>query len=237
MTKKNKTILVTGASSGIGRDLSIALMNKGYHVIGMARRKEKLNQLKSDFPNLFTPLELDVTNTKAVVASREEIKNQHQSIDVLINNAGIGLLGPLTEAPLEDWHTMADVNYKGLLSITHTYLPDLIESKGHLINIDSVAGHEVYPESVVYCSSKWAVRALSLGIEKELRGKVKVTNISPGPVETEFPDQTNHERKAKEMKDYFKNVLTAEDITRSILFAIESPDHVAINELTIRPFK
>ena len=233
----SKTILITGASSGIGKDVSKALMKKGYFVIGMARRVEKLNELKNEFPGQFTGIELDVTNTEAVIQSRREIQQSHSTIDVLINNAGIGMLGPLSEAPLEDWHTMADVNYKGLLSITHTFLPDLIQSKGHLINIDSVAGHEVYPESVVYCSTKWAVRALSLGIEKELRGKVKVTNISPGPVETEFPNHTNHERKAKEMENYFKNVLTAQDIANSILFAIESPQHVAINELTIRPFK
>ncbi len=233
----NRTVLITGASSGIGKDLSIALMEKGHTVVGIARRMEKLKEIENQFPQLFVPIEADVTQTSAILEAKQQLEDKNREIDVLINNAGIGMLGPIAEADLNEWHTMVDVNVKGLLTVTHTFLSQLISTKGHIINIDSVAGHEVYPESVVYCSTKWAVRALSIGLEKELRGKVKITNISPGPVETEFPTHTQHERKASEMKDYFKNVLTAEDITRTVLFALESPKGIAINELTIRPFQ
>lgn len=233
----SKTVVITGASSGIGKSISKALLNKGYHVIGMARRKERMEELSNAFPNQFTALEADITDADAVLQARELILSKYDEINGLINNAGIGFLGPLEDAPLSQWHTMVDVNLKGLLTVTHTFLPSLLAAKGHIINIDSVAGHEVYPESVVYCSTKWAVKALSMGIEKELRGRVKMTNISPGPVETEFSTHTTHERKAEQMKDYFKNVLKAEDISNAVVFALESPQHVAINELTLRPFK
>ncbi len=233
----SKTIVLSGASSGIGKATARQLLKSGYKVAGLSRRTEKCNDLTEAHPESFLNLKADVTDTASIKSAIDQVLEKFGKIDGLINNAGVGYLGKIETGKLDEWHKMFDVNVSGLLSLTHACIPQLIENRGHVVNIDSVAGHEVYPEGVVYCATKHAVRVMSVGLEKELKGRVKITNISPGPVETEFVEHTTDEEKAAQMKDYFKDVLTSEDIAESILFALSQPAHVAINEITIRPFK
>lgn len=235
--KMIKTVLISGVSSGIGKATAEQLLRNGYQVVGASRRTSLVDELKHEFPNSFLNLEMDLISKQSVEQAVNKAINHFGQLDVLINNAGVGYLGKIETGILSEWHKMFDVNVNGLLSLTHNCLPHLIKSKGHIINIDSVAGHEVYPEGVVYCATKHAVKAISIGLEKELKGRVKITNISPGPVETEFVNHTTDAEKAAQMKDYFKDVLTAENISDAIYYAISQPNHIAINEITIRPFK
>ncbi len=233
----SRTIIISGVSSGIGKATAHLLLKNGYRVAGLSRRTSKSEDILNEFPDRFLNLEADVTDVDSLKVAVDKVQEKFGQIDALINNAGVGHLGKIETAKLEEWHNMFDVNVNGLLSLTHICIPELINNKGHIINIDSVAGHEVYPEGVVYCATKHAVRVMSVGLEKELKGRVKVTNISPGPVETEFVEHTSDKEKVAQMKEYFKDVLTAKDIAESILFALSQPAHVAINEITIRPFK
>lgn len=230
-----KTALVTGASSGIGYAIAEKLLKEGYNVGGLARRVEKLAPLEK-YPE-FLPIKADVTNVLDVKWAHSAMIERFGQTNIIVNNAGVGYLGRMDETDLKEWHKMFDVNVNGLLTVTHTWLPELKDKQGHIINIDSVAGHEVYPDGIVYCATKHAVRTISVGLEKELKGMVRVTNISPGPVETEFADHTTHPEKSAQMQDYFKNVLKSEDIANAVWYAISQPDHVAINEVMVRPFK
>lgn len=182
-------------------------------------------------------LEVDVTNIDDVKRMVDSTIKKFGSIDVLVNNAGVGHLGPFEEGKLEEWHNMFDINVKGLLSCIHSSLPYLLKSKGHVFNIASVAAHEVFPGSVVYCASKHAVNAITVGIRKEFREKIKVTNISPGAVSTEFFHHTSHEKTKENFKSYFENneALVADDIAEVILETLKKPARVAINEIIIRP--
>ena len=167
--------VVTGASSGIGKSTVEKLLEDGFVVVGFARRADRLNEITGEH---FHAVVGDVTNKSDVNNLVDEVKDRYGKIDVLVNNAGVGYLGRMDETRLEEWDKMIDINLKGLLSVTHAFLPMLVENRAHLINVDSVAGHEVYPDGVVYCSTKHAVRVISIGLEKELKGKVKITNVS-----------------------------------------------------------
>lgn len=232
-----KNIIITGVSSGIGLAIAEKLLAKGHRVAGLSRRVEKMTSIKESYKDSFIAIACDVTKPKEVEAAKEKVLATWSSVDVLINNAGVGYLGKMEETPLAEWHKMFDVNVNGLMTCIHMFQEQLFNSRGQIINIDSVAGHEVYPEAVVYCATKHAVRALSVGMEKEFKGRIKITNISPGAVETEFHTHTTHPEKAEQMEKQFSNVLKADDIARAVEFAIDQPGHVAINELTIRPFK
>jgi NADP-dependent 3-hydroxy acid dehydrogenase YdfG len=158
-------------------------------------------------------------------------------IDVLVNNAGLGIFDPIAEGKLDDWHTMFDVNVKGLLTCIHLAIPELRKSKGQLINITSVAAHNVFPNSGVYCSTKHAVLAISEAVRLELGTEIRVTSISPGSVNTAFIDQTRNEQLLANYKDYFAAGLSPDDIARQILYTIDAPDNQVISEIIIRPNK
>ncbi len=230
-----KVALITGVSSGIGHAIALNLLENGLRVAGMSRRTSNMEELMQH--DNFFHAKADVTNVEQVRNAYADIHEKFGRIDVLINNAGVGYLGRMDETQLDEWHKMIDVNVKGLLTVTHACMTELKERRGHIINIDSVAGHEVYPDGVVYCATKHAVRVITVGLEKELKGQVKLTNISPGPVETEFADHTTHPEKSAQMQDYFKDVLKAEDIANAVWYAISQPQHVAVNEIMVRPFK
>lgn len=235
--RKNRTAIITGASSGIGAATAKLLSANGFNVVLAARRKEKLHALAAELNGDFLLVETDVCQVKDVENLIQESLSKFGSIDVLINNAGVGYIAPLSEGKIEDWHNMFNVNVNGLLSCVHAALPHLLESRGTIINIASVAAHEVFPNSVVYCATKHAVNALTIGIRKEFRDKVKVCNISPGAVQTEFLEQSADSPQVKEMRNYFMNneTLQSEDIAIEILNVLQKPDRVAINEVIIRP--
>ncbi|MEO1435726.1 MAG: SDR family oxidoreductase [Bacteroidota bacterium] len=233
----SKSVLITGASSGIGAATARLLAKNGFNVMLTARRVDKLEALKNEIGDKAAVIACDVNDSEAVKRAVQATVDQFGSLDVLINNAGLGHLGPMSETPLEEWHHMMNVNVNGLLSCIHYATPHLLEAKGNIINIASVAGHDVFPNAVVYCATKHAVRAISKGLRLEYRGRIKTTDISPGAVGTEFLDHTNHEATSTAYKEgAFKGViLQSEDIATAILDVLTKPDYVVISEVIIRP--
>jgi len=233
---QGKSVVITGASSGIGEATARCLVQAGARIALAARRIERLEALQQELGDQAISVETDVTDPAAVQHLMRETLNAFGKIDVLINNAGVGHLGPMAETPLDDWHNMVDVNIKGLLSCIHAALPHLIVSNGHIINLASVAAHDVFPEAVIYCATKHAVNAITVGFRKEFRDKVRITNISPGAVATEFANHTHHEEKRKSFSQVFEGVvLTSDDIASAIHQVLTSPPHLVINEMIIRP--
>jgi NADP-dependent 3-hydroxy acid dehydrogenase YdfG len=232
-----KTAIITGASSGIGAATAKLLNKNGYNVVLAARRIEKLDALSKELDVNHHVVQTDVTQVADVERLVKESIEKFGAIDVLVNNAGLGMVAPMHEGKLEDWHKMFNVNVNGLLSCIHKALPYLLKSEGTVINIASVAAHEVFPNTVVYCATKHAVNAITIGMRKEFRDKVKVCNISPGAVQTEFLEQSAVNEQTKQMKDYFFNneTLQSEDIAEAILDVLSKPKRVAINEVIIRP--
>lgn len=232
-----KTAIITGASSGIGAATAKLLNKNGYNVVLAARRIEKLDALSKELDVNHHVVQTDVTQVADVERLVKESIEKFGAIDVLVNNAGLGMVAPMHEGKLEDWHKMFNVNVNGLLSCIHKALPHLLKSEGTVINIASVAAHEVFPNTVVYCATKHAVNAITIGMRKEFRDKVKVCNISPGAVQTEFLEQSAVNEQTKQMKDYFFNneTLQSEDIAEAILDVLSKPKRVAINEVIIRP--
>ena len=193
---KNNTplrIWITGASSGIGHACALTLVEAGHRVWASARSTDKLEALAQQAAaasGTIQPHSCDVTSPDSVRACAEAMTEAWGGMDVVIPNAGIGYFNPLREAPLQEWHAMIDVNISGVLSTLHAALPSLLENKGHIINIGSLAARQVFPNSGVYCATKHAVLALSESLRTEFRNDLAVTTINPGAVNTPFIDRT-----------------------------------------------
>jgi len=235
-----KTVLITGATSGIGMATARKLA-KDFRLILCGRRQERLNELESElskFTSVAT-LKFDVRNKNGVFEAIETLPEDFKKIDVLINNAGNAHgLAPFDEADLEDLEAMIDGNVKGLMYVSKAVLPLMIpQKKGHIVNISSISGKEVYTNGTTYCASKWAVEALSKGIRLDLvKHGIKVTNVAPGAVETEFSMvrfKNDSERADLVYSGY--QPLLADDIAESIYFALMQPEHVQIADITITP--
>ena len=238
----SKTAIVTGATAGIGKATAIELAKLGYDLILTGRRKELLENLKS---SLESEYEISISIHAFDIRQKAEVENfcrneiGGQKIDVLVNNAGLAAgLSPLHEGDVDDWEKMIDTNVKGLLYITREIAPRMVsQQSGHIINVGSIAGIEVYPNGNVYCATKHAVHAISEGLRKELYDKgIKVTNIAPGLVETEFSIVRFHgdENRAKTVYDGIE-ALTAKDIADCIAFAASRPKHVNVADMLILP--
>ena len=238
----NKTVLITGATSGIGKACAELFSAQGYRLIITGRRKERLEELKNELASKNTEilsLNFDVRNYDEVQKHLGDLPEAWKNIDVLVNNAGLASgMSQIQNGAIEDWEKMIDTNIKGLLYVTRTIAPLMIASgKGHIINISSIAGKEVYPNGNVYCASKFAVDALSKSMRMDmLEHGIKVTNIAPGAVETEFSIVRYHGDKSKADQVYkgFKP-LTAQDIAEVVLWAASRSEHVNINDIVITP--
>ncbi len=237
-----KVAIVTGASSGIGEATTMALAGQGVKVAAVARRRERLDDLAKRLaggPGEVMAIEADVADEAQAhqVAARTEAK--WGRIDVLVANAGVMLLGPVRDANAEDWRRMVNVNVLGLMYCAHAVLPFMTRQKsGHIFNLSSVAGRVVLPNSAVYCATKFAVAAFSEGLRKEVyQDNIRVTTIEPGAVATELAQHiTNPEAKAFAEQLYRSmKTLQSEDIAAAILYALEQPPHVDVNEILIRP--
>jgi NADP-dependent 3-hydroxy acid dehydrogenase YdfG len=228
-----KHIVITGASSGIGRTTSNLLLDKGHKVSLLSRSIEKLSA-EFDSPRA-SLIQCDVKDYASVQKAISMAIEAQGPIDVLINNAGLGVFDKFADGKIEEWHNMIDTNVKGVLNCLHAALPHLISSKGHIINIASVAAHHVFPNSGVYCSTKWAVAAISESIRLELSNEVRVTTISPGAVNTPFIDQTSNEALLKDYKGYFAEGLDPTIIAQNILHTINTSDTAVISEIIVRP--
>src|SRR5690606_19442442 len=186
---ESKIAFVTGATSGIGKATAIALAKEGYHIIGCGRRKERLESLKQELPDTvnYTYLVFDVRDKKAVDQALDALPEEWKDIDVLINNAGNAHgLDPIQEGDTEDWDAMLDINVKGLLYVSRKVIPGMVARRqGQIINIGSIAAKEVYPKGNVYCASKQAVDALTVGMRTDLTPSgIRVMGIHAGAVET-----------------------------------------------------
>ncbi|MFD1018400.1 SDR family oxidoreductase [Thalassobacillus hwangdonensis] len=240
---ENKTAIITGASSGIGEAIALRLAEEGTNVVLAARRSERLQEIadniqkKTDVRTMV--VETDVTNKQDVEALVNKTKEELGAVDIFVNNAGVMLLSFLKNDHVEEWEQMVDVNIKGVLYGIHAALPGMLEqNSGHIINVSSVAGHEVFPSSTVYSATKYAVRALSMGMEKELsKTGVRVTNISPGAVDTELTDHITDQDVLDMFKDRSMNPLESDDIARAVTYAVTQPDYVNVNEVIVRPMQ
>lgn len=236
---QNKTVFITGASSGIGRAAAEAFAKEGSKLILCARRVERIKELEKSLGVPVHSFQLDVRDQKAVEKAIHDLPDEWKSIDILVNNAGLSRgLDKLQEGSISDWDEMIDTNVKGLLYVTHAVLPGMVERKsGHIINIGSIAGHEVYPRGNVYCASKFAVDALTQGLRLDLVDTpIKVTAIDPGLVETEFSEVRFRGDKER-AKSVYKGIeaLTPEDIAETIVWCASRPKHVQIADIIIFP--
>lgn len=236
-----KTALITGASSGIGMATAITLAAKGYKLIICGRRMNRLQSLKDKIDNKVQiyMLTFDVRSKSEVIKAIDSLPNEWKQIDLLVNNAGNAHgLAPIHEGSSDDWDQMMDGNVKGLLYVTQAILPFMKEKKnGHIINISSIAGKETYANGTAYCASKAGVEAISKGLRLELAEfGIKVTNIAPGAVNTEFSSVRFKGDTAKAHKVYEGfEPLIAEDIANLITYCAEQPEHVQIADVTIFP--
>jgi len=234
-------ILITGATSGFGKATAEIFASHGYDLIITGRRKDRLEEIKTNLEQRFQTkvlvIEFDVQNKKAVFNAIETLSDEWKNIDVLINNAGLALGRDFfEEADLDDWETMIGTNVNGLLYVSKAVLPIMIKNKkGHIINLGSTAGKEVYEKGNVYCASKFAVDAISQAMRIDLlRHKIKVTSINPGAADTEFSKvrfKGNEQQAAKIYEGY--TPLSAEDVACVIYYCASLPLHVCINDLTL----
>ena len=236
----SKIILITGASAGFGKATAEKFAAGGWNLILTARRKEKLEAVATDIEKKYgvktLTLVFDIQDKKAVFEHLGNLPKEWQSINVLLNNAGLALgRDPFDEANLEDWETMIDTNIKGLLYASKAVLPHIITQKGHIINIGSTAGKEVYKDGNVYCATKHAVDAISKAQRIDLLPhQVKVTAIHPGAVETDFSIVRFKGDAAKAGAVYSGYTpLKAEDIADTIWYVANTPAHVCINDLVL----
>ena len=237
----SKIVFISGATSGFGKACALRFAKEGYDIIITGRRKERLDELKKEIESAYSqkvlPLCFDVQKRKEVFQNIESIPAEWRKISVLINNAGLAAGRDLfEEADLDDWDTMIDTNVKGLLYISKAVIPLLIETgNGHIINMGSIAGKEVYERGNAYCASKFAVDAISKSMRIDLlRHQIRVTNISPGAAETEFSlvRFKGDEEKADAMYKGYKP-LSADDIAELCYYCTSLPPHICINELEV----
>jgi len=234
--------MITGASSGIGYATALAFSKAGAKVAIGARRTDKLKKLQNKIleseGEVFSQ-KLDVTKKSESVSFVKNIIKKWENIDVLINNAGIAPLSLLKNLKIFEWEQMIDVNIRGVLYCTAAVIPYMLEKKsGHIVNLSSVAGRVVFPSGSVYCATKFAIRAFSEGLRQELspRFNIRVTCIEPGVVETGLINTITDTSLQKFVEKTKKlSSLKPEDIANSILFAVEAPNHMNVNELMVRP--
>ena len=240
---ERQTALITGATSGIGEATARILAASGWRIIVTGRRGERLRTLKSDLKREYgadvLTLAFDVRDARQVSASLGTLPDAWRDIDLLVNNAGLAAgLEHIDEGDPADWEQMIDTNVKGLLWVTRIISPGMVERGcGHIVNIGSIAGRQVYENGAVYCASKHAVNALSQGMRIDLlRHGIKVTEIRPGMVETEFSEVRFHGDTARAMAVYDGiEALCGDDIAEAIMWAVTRPPHVNIDEILITP--
>ncbi len=239
MNLTDRIVLVTGASSGIGRATAVKFHELGARVILTARREDRLKELAKELKDRVHVAKLNVRNRTEVDAFIAGLPREWQAIDILVNNAGLSRdMSKLHEGRHDSWEDMIDTNVKGLLWVSRAVIPGMItRGRGHVINVGSIAGHEVYPGGNVYCATKFAVDALTKGMRIDLVDTpVRVTTVDPGMVETEFSEVRFYGDKERAKKTYAGiTPLTGDDVADSVVWAATRPENVQIAQIVILP--
>lgn len=234
-----KVVLITGASSGIGEATARVLSEAGAYVVLGARRTDRLEHVVEEIRAAGGQAEyytLDVTQLEQMKAFVDFAKQKFGKVDVFINNAGVMPLSPLNSYKVEEWNRMIDVNIRGVLHGIAAVLPVMEQQKsGHFINIASIGAYEVSPTASVYCATKFAVRAITEGLRQESSGDIQVTLVSPGVTESELADSISDEQARIAMIEYRRISIPAHAIANAILYAIQQPKEVDVNEIIVRP--
>ena len=237
-----KTVLITGASSGIGYATAEEFASQGARLIVTARRESRIkalaNKLTKKCAVHVLPLALDVRDRQACEQVVSSLSEEWSAIDVLVNNAGMALTtSPIQDGDPADWDCMIDTNLKGLLYMTKAVLPDMLaRGVGHIINIGSIAGHEYYPGGNIYCATKHAVKAITKNLRLDLLGSpIRVSSVDPGQVATEFSEvRWQDKQKADEFYAQFV-ALQAADVANAVVYCANTPQHVTIAEMIVMP--
>jgi 3-hydroxy acid dehydrogenase / malonic semialdehyde reductase len=243
MSQGGRTVLITGASSGIGQASAEAFAAAGERLLLCARRVERLHaladRLKASYDTECHVFALDVRDSAAVESALTALPEAWQDIDILLNNAGLSRgLDPLQEGLLSDWQEMLETNVQGLLFVSRAILPGMVaRGAGQVINIGSIAGHQVYPNGAVYCASKHAVAALTQGMRLDLNGTgVRVSTVDPGLVQTEFSQVRFHGDQKRAQATYTgMTPLSAVDVAETVLWVASQPAHVNVAEVLLLP--
>jgi NADP-dependent 3-hydroxy acid dehydrogenase YdfG len=239
LTEIVKTVLITGASSGIGRATALRLAREGHHVVLGARREDRLTALAKDIHDAGGTADvhrLDVTDRADVVAFADAAVEAHGRLDVFVANAGVMPLSRLDSLLVDEWDRMLDVNVRGLLHGIAAALPHFRrQGGGHFVTIASTGAHEVVPTAAVYCATKYAARAITEGLRLEADPGIRVTTVSPGVVESELADTITEAGAREAMRAYRAVTLPPDTIAGAISYAIGQPDGVDVTELVVRP--
>jgi NADP-dependent 3-hydroxy acid dehydrogenase YdfG len=238
---KGKTVVITGASSGLGEAAARLLSAQGANVVLGARRADRLCSLADELNRngrKALAVATDVTHRNQVKRLADTAVKKFGRVDVMINNAGIMPRAPLERLTIDDWDRTIDVNIKGVLYGIAAALPHMKQQKsGHMIFVSSVAGHKIAPDSAVYAATKHAVRALAEGFRQEVKAyNIRTTIISPGAVDTELPDSITEPDLAEKMRQYYSDIaIPAESFAHAVVFAMSQPEDVDVNEILFRP--
>jgi clavulanate-9-aldehyde reductase len=239
---KDKVVIITGATSGIGEATAKLLAQEGAITVLAGRREDRLEDLKSEIEKSggqTLAVSTDVTNHDSIRAMVEKTMGTYGKIDILFNNAGVMLLGPVIEADVTDWQRMIDTNLFGLIWCTHAVLPHMVkQGSGHILQTSSVAGRTATMGSAVYNLTKWGVNGFTEALRQELvPHKIRTTLIEPGAVATELREHITHQETKKSTEEWAESIrqLESEDIAEAVLYAVTQPDHVDVNEILIRP--
>ena len=228
--------VVTGASSGIGAATARALASRGCAVALLARRVDRITALAEELGKDVIAIEADVTDREAIVAAAIRVEQELGRADILINNAGVMLLGPFSSEQRNDYRQMIEVNLLGAITATEVFLDQLNDGGGDIINISSVAGRFARPGNGVYAATKWGLNGWSESLRRELLPGVRVTLIEPGAVATELPTHITHDATREGTQEHYSHVeVTADDIAEVVAFVLSRPRHLAIHEVLLRP--
>jgi len=231
-----RVAVITGASSGIGEATARALIRDGLKVALLARRADRIEALAAELGEAAIAVTADVTDRDQLVSAAERVQGELGPAAVLINNAGVMLLGPFSSEQRDDYRQMVEVNLLGAITATEIFLPQLRETGGDLVNISSVAGRTARVGNAVYAATKWGINGFSEGLRQELQPDIRVTVVEPGAVATELTDHITHDATKAATKDFVRDLaITSEDIAEVIAFAVTRPKRMTLNEVLVRP--
>ena len=236
-----KVVVITGASSGLGETTARHLASLGANVVLGARRENRLqdisNEINQEGNGKAIFVKTDVTKKEEVQSLVDKAVTEFGKVDVMLNNAGLMSIAPMSETKVDEWDRMIDINVKGVLYGIAAALPVFQKQEnGHFINLSSVAGVKVFsPGGTVYSGTKYAVRAISEGLRHEVGGKIRTTTIEPGAIDSELKHGSSHKESSDFVREFYKTAIPSDSIARTIAFAIEQPADVDVNEIVIRP--